>query len=119
MGSPGFVVNALQDQTQLVEVDVIRGAIVGGTLQESVTRFTSTSPNSVWSAGSVCLQWSDPDFDAQSPAYYYVRVLQAPTWRWSHYDCQTDPTDPECTADAGVDVMIQERAWTSPIWWLP
>jgi hypothetical protein len=118
-GSPGFVVNALQDQTELVEVDIVRGAIVGGTLEESVTRFTSASPNSVWSGGSVCLQWSDPGFDPQSPAYYYVRVLQAPTWRWSHYDCQTDPSDPECAADAGVDVMIQERAWTSPIWWLP
>ncbi len=118
-GSPSFVVNALQDQTALVEVDIIRGAIVGGTLEESVSRFTSSSPNSVWSAGSVCLSWSDPGFDPQSPAYYYVRVLQAPTWRWSHYDCLTDPSDPECAADAGVDVMIQERAWTSPIWWLP
>ncbi len=117
-GAPSFVVNALKDADDLAEVDIIRGAIVGGVLQEEVNRFTSTSPGGVWSGGSVCLQWSDPAFDPTSPAFYYVRVLQTPTWRWSHYDCQLDPTDPEC-ADGGVDVMIQERAWTSPIWWLP
>jgi hypothetical protein len=118
-GSPSFVVSALKDDTDLVEVDIIRGAIVGGSLQETVNRFTPTSPGGVWSNGSVCLQWSDPAFDATAPAYYYVRVLQAPTWRWSHYDCQADPTNAMCGADGGVDVMIQERAWSSPIWWLP
>ena len=118
-GSPRFVVNALKDETDFAEVDIIRAAIVAGAFTETVNRFTSTSPGSVWSGGSVCLQWTDSGFDATGPAFYYVRVLQQPTWRWSHYDCQLDPTAPECAADGGVDVMIQERAWTSPIWWLP
>jgi hypothetical protein len=120
-GSTGanFVVNALKDADDLAEVDIIRGAIEGGTLKETVNRFTPSSPGSVWSGGSVCVEWSDPGFDPTGPAFYYVRVLQVPTWRWSHYDCQVDPTDPACAPDAGVDVMIQERAWSSPIWWLP
>jgi hypothetical protein len=105
--------------TELVEVDIIRGAIVGGTLQETVHRFTPGMSNGNWSTGSVCLQWTDPDFDPGAPAYYYVRVLQAPTWRWSHYDCEKDPMNPVCATDGGVDVMIQERAWSSPIWSLP
>ena len=118
-GSPVFVVSALEDETALVEVDIIKGAVVGAAVQETVTRLTSSSPGGVWSGGSLCLAWSDPAFDPTSPAFYYVRVLQAPTWRWSHYDCAADPTDPVCAPDGGVDVMIQERAWTSPIWWLP
>ncbi|MGO9712260.1 MAG: DUF3604 domain-containing protein [Polyangiaceae bacterium] len=114
-----FVVSALKDDADLAEVDIIRGAIVAGTLAETVTRFTPSSAGSVWSGGSVCVQWSDPGFDPSGPAFYYVRVLQAPTWRWSHYDCQVDPSAPACAPDGGVDVMIQERAWSSPIWWLP
>jgi hypothetical protein len=117
--SASFVVSALEDQADLAEVDIIRGAIVDGTLQETVTRFTPTSPGTVWSGGSVCVQWTDPAFEPGGPAFYYTRVLQVPTWRWSHYDCQVDPTDPACAADGGVDVMLQERAWSSPIWWLP
>jgi hypothetical protein len=117
--SANFVVTALKDATDLAEVDIIRGAIVKGTLDESVTRFTPASPGGVWSGGSVCLRWTDSSFDPAAPAYYYVRVLQQPTWRWSHYDCQTDPTAAACAPGGGGDVMIQERAWTSPIWWLP
>ena len=114
-----FVVSALQDMTALVEVDIIRGAVVDGTVKETIRRFTPDSSDTNWSSGSACIQWTDPDFDPAMPAYYYVRVLQAPTWRWSHYDCQTNPANAACAPDGGVDVMIQERAWSSPIWWLP
>jgi hypothetical protein len=118
-GAPQLVVNALKDEADLAEVHIIKASIVGGVVVESVTRLSPTSPNSVWSNGSVCLGWTDPAFDASAPTYYYVRVLQSPTWRWSHYDCQADPTAAGCEADGGLDVMIQERAWSSPIWWLP
>jgi len=118
-GSPSFVVAALQDTAALAEVDIIKGSIKNGLLTEEVLRFTSSSPGSVWSNGSVCLGWTDPDFDPTSPAFYYARVLQVPTWRWSHYDCQTDPTASGCGPDGGLDVMLQQRAWSSPIWWLP
>ena len=112
-GSPTFIVNALKDSDDLAEVDIIKGSIVAGTLKEEVQRFTPSA------GGSVCTQWNDPAFDAASPAFYYVRILQVPTWRWSHYDCQADPGAAGCGPDGGLDEMIQERAWTSPIWWLP
>jgi len=118
-GSPTFVVDALKDADDLAEVDIIVGHVVGGVLKDQVNRFTPTSGGGNWSGGSVCLEWSDPSFDPAAPAFYYVRVLQVPTWRWSHYDCQADPSAQGCGPDGGLDVMIQERAWTSPIWWLP
>lgn len=118
-GKPSFVLTALQDQAALAEVDIIKGSIVGGALKEDVLRFAPGAPGSTWSSGSVCLGWNDAAFDAGGPAYYYVRILQVPTWRWSHYDCQTDPSADGCGPDGGLDVMVQERAWSSPIWWLP
>ena len=84
-----------------------------------LVRFTPTTPGTVWSGGSACIRWTDPAFDATGPASYYVRVLQQPTWRWSHYDCQQVTGVAACAAGGTLDVMIQERAWTSPIWWLP
>ena len=65
--------------------------------------------------------WSDAGFDPTGPAFYYVRVLQQPTWRWSHYDCLADPSaNPAgCGPDGGLDIQEQQRAWTSPVWSLP
>jgi hypothetical protein len=76
--------------------------------------------------------YTDPDFKAGAPAFYYARVRQKPTPRWSHYDCmrlkQSNPADwqtiaPHCAstdpANGGQDVTVEERAWTSPIWYVP
>lgn len=73
------------------------------------------------SSAGACVTWSDPSFDSSEYAFYYVRVLQVPTWRWSHYDCETDAGAgiAGCAPDGGLDVSIQERAWTSPIWYTP
>jgi len=59
--------------------------------------------------------WTDPSFDAKKGAVYYVRVLQIPTPRWSTYDAVRAglPLLP------GVDATVQERAWSSPIWYAP
>ena len=59
--------------------------------------------------------WSDPDFDPELHAVYYVRVLEIPTPRWSTYDAKTLGVAPP----AGVPATIQERAWSSPIWYTP
>jgi hypothetical protein len=117
--APQLVISALKDTDDLAEVDIIKGAYVGGTLNVNVQRFTPSTPNTTWTNGSVCLGWTDPTFDPTGPAYYYVRVLQVPTFRWSHYDCLAAPTTAGCGAGGPLDVQIQERAWTSPIWWLP
>ncbi len=60
--------------------------------------------------------WSDPEFDPEQPAFYYLRVLQVPTPRHSLYDAVAHGIDP---AETGYPPTIQERAYTSPIWYTP
>ncbi|HUG62102.1 MAG TPA: DUF3604 domain-containing protein, partial [Methylomirabilota bacterium] len=59
--------------------------------------------------------WTDPDFDPAQSAFYYGRILEIPTPRWTTYDAHyyglPIPTD--------VPSSIQERAYTSPIWYTP
>ena len=69
------------------------------------------------SIGEAQLQiaWTDPEFQAAQTAVYYARVLQIPTPRWSTYDAATLGIPPR----EDVPAFIQERAWTSPIWYTP
>jgi hypothetical protein len=60
--------------------------------------------------------WSDPQFDATQMAFYYLRVLEVPTPRHSLYDAVALEVDPSKT---GHVPTIQERAYTSPIWYSP
>ena len=59
--------------------------------------------------------WTDPDFDAEQPAFYYVRVLENPSCRWSTWDAVRVGVTPNPV----LPPVIQERAWTSPIWYTP
>ena len=59
--------------------------------------------------------WSDPDFDPDLKAFYYVRVLENPTCRWSTWDALRAGTNPR----KDLKPTIQERAWSSPIWYIP
>jgi len=59
--------------------------------------------------------WKDPDFDPKQRAFYYVRVLEIPTPRWTTYDAVFyGKALPE-----GVPATQQERAYTSPVWYAP
>jgi hypothetical protein len=59
--------------------------------------------------------WSDPEFDPKLNAFYYVRVLENPTCRWSTWDANRLGIEP----NPALPKTIQERAYTSPIWFVP
>ena len=59
--------------------------------------------------------WKDPNFDARQRAFYYVRVLEIPTPRWTAYDAKRFAIKPL----PGTLMKLQERAYTSPIWYTP
>lgn len=83
---------------------------VGNTVNVAEATYTN-------SIGSAALQvyWQDPDFDPEHRAFYYIRVLEIPTPRWTTYDAKVYGVEiPE-----GAPTSIQERAYTSPIWYTP
>ncbi|MGR9071449.1 MAG: DUF3604 domain-containing protein [Gammaproteobacteria bacterium] len=59
--------------------------------------------------------WKDPDFDARRLAFYYARVIEIPTPRWTAYDVKRFGATPL----PGTKMTLQERAYTSPIWYTP
>jgi hypothetical protein len=75
--------------------------------------------------------WRDPDFKHEEQAFYYARVLESPICRWSTWDAIRSKVKPRTDKDqtikplSGVipvgdkDIFIQERAWSSPIWYQP
>jgi hypothetical protein len=83
---------------------------VGNTVDVTTAMYT----NDIGSA-TLMGSWTDPDFDPAQGAFYYARVLEIPTPRWSTYDAVRNglPLQPEVAA------TIQERAWSSPIWHIP
>jgi hypothetical protein len=75
--------------------------------------------NATWSNtigdSDLAAVWSDPDFDASQPAFYYARVIDIPTPRWTAYDQKRFGIK----MSDDVPMKHQERAWTSPIWYTP
>jgi hypothetical protein len=59
--------------------------------------------------------WTDPDFDADEPAFYYARVIEIPTPRWTAYEAKFYGIE----VPAKSPMTTQERAYTSPIWYTP
>jgi hypothetical protein len=69
----------------------------------------------------LCATWRDPNFNPASAAVYYARTLENPSCRWSQHDCISLPENerPASCNDPELPWSIQERAWTSPIWYQP
>jgi len=139
--APTFLVAALRDPigANLDRFQIVKGWIdAQGDLKEKVYDVTWSGgrkpgsdgkvppagntvdvKNATWTntigAPELIAVWTDPDFDPNSRAFYYGRVLQIPTPRWTAYDAKY--FDIKMSQD--VPMSIQERAYTSPIWYTP
>ncbi len=139
--APTFMVWAMRDPHSgwLQRVQVVKGWNAGGQPREQVfdvacadgarpDASTHRCPDNGASvdpktcavsrgSGAVELRalWRDPGFDASQRAFYYVRVLENPSCRWSTWDALRVGTPP----NPRVPQFIQERAWSSPIWVTP
>ncbi len=76
---------------------------------------TGAYANSIGDA-QLAVLWEDPDFDPDQHAFYYARVLEIPTPRYSLLDSLALGIDP---AETGRPAVIQERAYGSPVWYMP
>jgi hypothetical protein len=138
--APRFIVSALEDELSapLQRIQIVKGWLDGDVTHEQVYEVAGdpvggtvdllTCEISGGGFGSLCEVWTDPDFDPSMPAFYYARVIEGPTCRWSHrlclsegVDCATQAADSPLRAccDGSLPETVQERAWTSPIWYLP
>ncbi len=140
--SPTFIVAALKDPigANLDRIQVIKGwvdknekvqeriydvAVSGGRKIDADGRCktpvgsTVDVQNATWTntigAPELITVWKDPDFDPTLRAFYYVRVLEIPTPRWTAYDAKRFGIKPL----PGTTMTLQERAYTSPIWYTP
>jgi hypothetical protein len=168
-GPPTFVVSAMKDAgspghpgTDLQRIQVIKGWVdADGKTQEAVydvagdpDNGAAVNPETCEPTGEgftdLCTVWRDARFDPAQHAFYYVRVVENPTCRWSTLQCQQAGVNPfsdsceaqsaeasakarerggenevfeNCCIDPATEPFytptIQERAWTSPIWYTP
>ena len=139
--APKLAVWAARDtmSAPLQRLQVIKGAIVRGELQETVYDVACSDNGTVdpdshrcpdngaqvdltncsfpedVGAGELSVTWQDPSFNPDQPAFYYVRALENPTCRWSTWDALRNGTAPR----PDLHATIQERVWSSPIWYVP
>ncbi len=83
---------------------------VGNTVDVKNASFTNTIGDSLLTA-----HWVDPDFDPTQRAFYYVRVIELPKPRWTAYDAKFF----KVKMPKHVPMVVQDRAYTSPIWYTP
>jgi hypothetical protein len=139
--SPSFLVAAMKDPLSgnLDRIQIIKAWVdLSGKLQEKVHDVawsdgrtpgadgklppvgnTVDVANATWTntigAPELITVWKDPDFDPKLRAVYYARVLEIPTPRWTAYDQKRFGIK----MDGNVPMTVQERAYTSPIWYTP
>jgi Protein of unknown function (DUF3604) len=107
-------------QERIYDVAVSGGRVIGadGRARASVGSTVDVA-NASWTntigAGEMITVWKDPDFDPALRAFYYVRVIEIPTPRWTAYDVKYFGTK----MPSEVTMTTTERAYTSPIWYTP
>src|SRR5690606_9170436 len=114
-----------------VEDGVVRERIADIAGSSDDTAHVDTDTCEAFPSGSdeLCALWRDADFDPAIPAVYYGRVVEDPTCRWSTRACNQagircgDPASIrrgwEDCCDEAYPRTVQQRAWTSPIWYTP
>ncbi len=146
--APKFLVSALKDAgtasnpgNDLQRVQIVKGwTDAAGAKHEQVFEVAgdpnngaSVNTNSCETSGAgspaFCQLWQDPAFNAQQNAFYYARVIENPSCRWSQRQCiaanppidcgvpASVPADYAACCDVDVPKTVQERSWTSPIWY--
>jgi hypothetical protein len=130
LAQPSIFISASADSSiknQFIEkLQVIKGVVRNGELLTSVHDVSVTENQSkldisnceVTGSGekTMCSVWNDPNFNSSENAYYYVRVVANKSCRWSHNLCLQNPEYCEADSDSSIPKVIQERAWTSPVW---
>lgn len=142
--APRFIVSALRDPAEsaspLQRVQIVKGWLdAAGETHERVVDIAGGANDAGVDLAScertgaghekLCAEWQDPDWDASQPAFYYARVLENPSCRWTQWICVEHKVDCSVPATVGPGLeaccaedhrpIIQERAWTSPIWTAP
>jgi hypothetical protein len=115
--SPRFVVYAWKDKVDLARIDIVKlWYDAAGAPHESIAH--DVIPDGMGNAR--CFAWQDTAF-TPGPTVYYARVLEKPSPRWSVGDCAAAPgvAPVVCAPGGALNTNIQERAWTSPIWFAP
>lgn len=142
-GPPTFLVRGSRDpdpdSADLQRIEIVKGWVEDGEQRETVL-IVSVAPNGADVDLSTCERrgvgktdlcgiWRDPDFDPAQPAFYYARLFENPSCRWTQWACVdagVKCNQPE-TIGEGLESCctdefpktIQERAWSSPIWYQP
>jgi hypothetical protein len=135
-GAPSFLAVAHRDPIRgagrLERIQIIKGwvddagrmhqrvhDVAGDAIGQARVELDTCTPRGA-GADSLCTVWRDPDFDPGRRAVYYARVLENPTCRYNQWQCVAagDAAPPECS-NPDLPRTIQERAWTSPIWYTP
>jgi len=140
-GTPSFLIWAVRDPNSvpLQRLQIIKGWVENGEAMERVidvacsdglqpdpetlrcpdngatVDLADCSVSSDLGAAELRTLWSDPDFDPGQRAFYYVRVLENPKCRWSTWDAVRAGVKPR----PDLPSTIQDRAWSSPIWYEP
>jgi hypothetical protein len=139
-GAPTFAVRAVKDPgveghpgADLQQIQIIKGwvdaegnemeqvIVVAGDPDNGAGVDTDTCEMTGDGRETLCAVWTDPDFDPDLPAFYYVRVIENPSCSWRQYECNRLPEGerPEVCSGGIVQMTIQERAITSSIWYEP
>ena len=115
--APSFLIIATRDPdgASLDRVQVVKGWLDrNGDLKERV--FDVAQADSPMGRAELATVWTDPEFNADCRAFYYVRVIQIPTPRWTAYDAIRFSLE---DLPDEVPVVVRDRAYTSPIWYTP